>query len=282
MFRKHKPDRTRGNANQLATREAEQEDRGDFHLKKWYLDGADDQGNVYIGYQISLRWRNLQLHGYQHLWRTPQHGVKTRGGLTEQPAPVWEDQNRLIWQPDSLQASWDTVDDSIEETLYSTDHGEIRWQCTQPRADMSVHSPHFSFKAWGYTECIDMTIPVWKLPFKTLYWGRCHSKNHCLVWIEWSGATEQNVVWHNGRRSTGVVIEDGRISGPDFAVKLGEDIPLRQGPLISTVFKSFGNVTKLLPRATFLADEHKWYNRGQLETASSSEPAVTIYEEVFW
>jgi len=39
--------------------------RSDFFLKKWYLDAADDRGNVYIGYWASLRWRELRLHGYQ-------------------------------------------------------------------------------------------------------------------------------------------------------------------------------------------------------------------------
>ena len=254
----------------------------DFHLKKWYLDGADEQGNVYIGYQVYLRWRNLRLHGYQHVWRTPAHGIRTRAGLSQQPAPVWEGGNRLIWQPDSLQASWTTADGPLEETLFSSDDGDIRWRCTQPKAAMSLQSPQLTFAGWGYTECIDITLPVWRLPFNTLYWGRCHSEHHCLVWIVWSGATEQKILWHNGKRSADLVIEGGRISGPDVSLKPGENVTLRQGRLISTVFKSFGHITKLLPRAAFLADEHKWYNRGQIETASSSEPATTIYEEVFW
>jgi hypothetical protein len=27
-----------------------------FGLKKWYLDVADDRGNVYLGYWLQLKW----------------------------------------------------------------------------------------------------------------------------------------------------------------------------------------------------------------------------------
>ena len=254
----------------------------DFSLKKWYLDSADDQGNVYIGYLVSLQWRHLELHGYQHVWRTPSNGIHTQGGLTKQPLPVWENKHRLIWQPHQLTASWDSVADGIDETLCCTDQGEITWHCTQPKAKAQIHLPHLSFSGWGYTECIEMTIPVWELPFQKLYWGRCHSENHYLVWIKWDGSTTQQLMWHNGKRATDLTITATQISGSDWQLTLGENIPLRQGTLISTVFHPYHKVTRLLPEATFLAEEHKWYNLGQLESQTGSEPAVSIYEEVVW
>lgn len=254
----------------------------DFYLKKWYLDSADNQGNVYIGYLVSLKWRHLELHGFHHLWRTPSNGIQTQGGIAQQPLPAWENKNRLIWQPHSLTATWDSVADRIDETLLTTEQGEIKWQCTQPKAKAHIQLPQLSFTGWGYTECIDITIPVWELPFKNLYWGRCHSENHYLVWIQWDGSTKQHLIWHNGKRSTDFTITDTHVMGSDWQLKLGERIPLRQGKLISTVFQSYSKVTQLFPEATFLADEQKWYNLGQLESTTGSEPAVIIYEEVLW
>ena len=70
--------------------------------------------------------------------------------------------------------------------------------------------------------------------------------------------------------------------GSDWQLKLGEPITLRQGKLISTVFQPYSKVTQLFPEAMFLADEQKWYNLGQLESTTGSEPAVIIYEEVLW
>jgi len=89
-------------------------------------------------------------------------------------------------------------------------------------------------------------------------------------------------MWHNGKRTTDLTITDTHIRGSDCQLKLGENIPLRQGKLISTVFQAYSNVTQLFPEATFLADEQKWYNLGQLESPTGSEPAVIIYEEVVW
>ncbi len=254
----------------------------DFFLKKWYLDAADQQGNIYIGYHVELHWRYLELHGYQHVWHTPKDGTQSQSGLTKQPLPVWELKHRLIWQPHHLTAMWDSVADQIDETLYCTDQGEITWHCTQPKARARICLPHLTFSGWGYTECLEMTIPVWELPFDHLYWGRAHSENHYLVWIQWEGASSQQLVWHNGSRATDLMINATHIQGPDCQLILGENIPLRQGKLISTVFKPYHRVTKLLPEATFLADEHKWYNLGQLESTTGSESAVSIYEEVLW
>ena len=256
--------------------------RSDFSLKKWYLDAADDRGNVYIGYWISLRWRKLRLHGYQQLWRTPQSGVKTQGGLTKQPPPVWQRNNQLSWQPQNAQTTWDSATRGLGEILLSTAEGDIQWQCTQPKAKAHIRLPLLSFAGWGYTECIDITIPVWKLPFKTLYWGRCHTTNHYLVWIKWDGVAANSLIWHNGRRSTDWVMANHLIEGSDFRLTIANPIPLRQGRLISTVFSPFGKLTELFPKPAFLADEHKWYSQGRFDTQTTSEPATMIYEEVFW
>jgi hypothetical protein len=253
----------------------------DFLLKKWYVDAADDRGHVYIGYWVSLHWQKLTLYGYQHLWRTEKAGIQNQAGLTQQTPPLWLG-DHLDWQTEQVQARWDSVTDGMSETLLHTEQGEIKWLCLQPRAKATIHVPGASFRAWGYTECLEMTLPVWELPFKTLYWGRCHTDNQSVVWIKWGGSTEQNIVWYNNQRRNDLVMTDHLIRTADFQLLLGKNIPLREGKLISTIFKPFRDITHLFPKTTFLAEEHKWYNQGLLVMDHVSQPASTIYEEVLW
>jgi hypothetical protein len=70
--------------------------------------------------------------------------------------------------------------------------------------------------------------------------------------------------------------------GSDWQLALQETLPLRQGKLLSTVFKPYSSITRLFPEATFLADERKWYSLGRLESQTGSEPAILIHEEVLW
>lgn len=254
----------------------------DFKLVKWYLDAADNKGNVFIGYYASLHWKKITLHGYQLFYRSPEGGTKTWGDFSKQPTPVVKNNNQIVWQPKYLSASWESSENTIDEVLFSSECGYINWKCLQPKAKAKIQLPTYSFEGLGYTELIEITVPIWNLPFKTLYWGRALSKNHCLSWIKWDGEKEKSLIWHNGKRSNNLTITDDIIGGSDFKLKLRESISLRQGKLKSTVFKSFGKITKLLPRTTFLADEHKWYCQGILESNSGSEPAIIIYEKVLW
>lgn len=255
----------------------------DFSLKKWYLDAADQRGNLYIGYHLSLQWQKLVLHGYQHAWRTSKHPVlQTQGGFIQQPLPVWKNRHRLVWQPHHLDAAWDSLADGLEETLLTTDKGEILWRCMQPKAQASINLPGLSFAGWGYTECIEITLPVWELPFNRLSWGRSHSQNHYLVWIGWEGSTTQHLLWHNGKREVDWTMTNQKLVGANWQLHLDDALPLRQGKLLSTVLKPYSNITQLLPQTMFLADESKWYSVGLLESQTGTEPAVIIYEEVIW
>lgn len=254
----------------------------DFLFKKWYLDATDDKGNVFIGYWASLQWKKLILTGYQLFFHSIKDGIKTQGGITKQPSPIFIDNNHLVWRPKNLEASWESTKESLSEKLFFSKNGDIKWQCLQPNAKAKIISAENSFEGQGYTEFIEITLPVWQLPFKTLYWGRALSRNQSLIWIKWDGETKQNLVWLNGIRSNVLEISDQAISGTDFKLSLGANIPLRQGKLSSTVFKPFGKIITSLPKTTLIADEQKWLNRGFLETNSICEAVNIIYEKVLW
>jgi hypothetical protein len=247
------------------------------------MDVADIAGNVYIGYWASLKWKKIAIDGCHHLWRSEQKGIKTQTDIIKEVAPR-QTRNLLIWKTNRIQAIWDLAKNSapIKETLFTSDKGKIIWQCLQPKAYASIKSSNLSFSGLGYAECIDITLPVWDLPFNTLYWGRCHTDNHFLVWIKWSGQTNQNLVYFDNKRSQNFKIKKREIIGSGFLLKMQESFSLRQGEIASTVFRPFEKIVKIFPRKTFLANESKWYGRGILYTSSAKEPATIIYEKVTW
>jgi len=246
------------------------------------MDAADNRGNVYIGYWATLKWGRWKLNGWQNLWHTPGKGVVTQTGLTRQAPPSYDGMNRLVWKPDRLDGTWDSEDKPVEATLVDTGTGKIAWHCTQPKARATIKSSKLSFSGWGYTEYLEISIPIWKLPFKTLYWGRCHSDKHYIVWIKWEGKIKQNLVWFDGHYSQHLSMADNKITGTDFSLRLEENIPLRQGKIGPNILQSAGKITRLLPKTILSLDEYKWYNKGTLETSTGTEPAITIYEEVSW
>jgi len=254
----------------------------DFTLTKWYMDVVDEHQNAYIGYWVALTWRKLQLQGDHHLLRTARDGVTTHGGLSALPPPTCESDTQIRWRSDEYTGLWSAAADPIRATLFQSERGAIRWECLMPKARGEIDLPQLSIRGWGYLERLEMTLPVWDLPFNRLYWGRCHTANHYLVWIQWSGATSQSLAWHNGLCLSDLTITDRLIETSECRLTIDHRVPLRQGQLISTIFRPLGAVTKLLPRPAFMAHERKWLGHGTLHVEAGSEPATILYEEVTW
>lgn len=254
----------------------------DFLLKKWYLDIADEKGNVYIGYWACLKWGKLKIDGSHHLRRSDRKGIETQIELIKETPPKRAPKNQLIWQTNKLKASWRSGNKSIKEVLFSSPRGKIIWQCIQPKSFANIESSNLSFSGQGYAERIDITLPIWDLPFNTLYWGRCHTDNHYLVWIKWSGKTDQSLVYFDNNRSCDFKIKKNKIIGDGFCLAIRENFPLRQGKICSTIFGRFGKIIEFFPEKTFLAHESKWYGRGTLHMPAGEESATIIYEKVVW
>jgi len=254
-----------------------------FRLRKWYLDAADDHSNVYIGYWATLEWKSLALRFYQHLWHPATQSATSCAGFSRSPAPEHGADGKLQWNTPEAQSVWKApTSDAISETILQTDQGAIRWQCWQPKARAVIRSAPLSFTGWGYTECIDITIPVWKLPFHTLYWGRCHSDNHYMVWIKWDGPAEQSLLWHDGQRTAEFAPSDTRISAPAITMEIEASATLRSGPIGSTVFQALGKVASMFPASALQINEHKVYGQGKIISGGVCEPATAIYERVTW
>jgi hypothetical protein len=254
----------------------------DFALTKWYMDVVDEHQNVYIGYWLALTWRKLQLHGHRHLVRTTRDGVTDCGGWNALPAPVWDGATHVRWSHDDLSALWTAEADPIEATLFQSERGEIRWRCLMPKARGLIELPQLSVRGWGYVERLETTVPAWNLPFDHLYWGRCHTADHTLVWIRWSGETSQALAWHNGCGVADLAIADAEIRTSECRLTIEERVPLCDGRLLSRFFRPLDAIAGLLPRSALRAHERKWVGQGTLHVRDTSEPATILYEEVTW
>jgi hypothetical protein len=268
----------------------------EFALTKWYLDIVGDGLAAYVGYWVSLRWRGVTLCGQQHLLHTPHTGVTSYGGLGTPPPPVVKGAppTQVRWEPNDSTGVWNAVCNPIERTLYRSPQGDIDWHCLMPKAQGRVELPHLAIEGWGYVERLDITLPVWTLPFRRLLWGRAHSASHCLTWIAWSAtaaaepwaepghAQELQLALYDGAAATGLVVSEAEVRTDACRLVVGARLPLRQGNLLSTVFEPLEALTRLLPRAAFLADERKWVAEGCLESGGTVEPATLLYEEIVW
>jgi hypothetical protein len=254
---------------------------GDFWLHKWYLDATDGDGNVFIGYWAAARWNRLSLHFHQLLLQPAAGMLRSIGGFATQPEPAWRNEGLLEWCVPDMYAEWQASrSEAIAEKLLTNPAGEISWHCHQPRAQAHVEMPGFRIKGWGYVECIDITIPAWRLPLRTLYWGRCHSANHYLVWIKWEGSSHRSLLWHNGQRIEEFELSETGIQAAAVAFAVEQSRAVRQGAIGAHVFSLPGGSNLHIPKKALRIFEHKMYGSGQIVTKSSSEPASAIYETV--
>ena len=255
----------------------------DFSLRKWYLDAADERGRVFIGYWATTSWKGLSLHFFQHLWIAQGGQLRSFGSFASSPEPQWQEEGVLRWPLPGLRGEWHASRvQGLSEQLLADQQGGIRWVCHQPKAWAKVDGREGSLEGWGYTECIEISIPPWKLPIKTLYWGRCHSASHYLVWIKWEGPSHQSLLWHNGQRLEDFSVSDAGVKAVPAAFEIDESLTLRKGTIGRSVFRALGPLAWLVPSKTRRIHEHKLYGTGRIVTQSDSQPATAIFEKVEW
>ncbi len=254
-----------------------------FWLRKWYLDAADERGNVYIGYWAAVRWKKLSLHYYEHMWRTPEAGMASRSAFKLTTAPAWQSGTRLSWKTTEASAEWiSSCGAAINERLLETPHGCIDWHCCLPKARASIELPGLAFSGWGYAECLVMSVPAWELPLSRLYWGRAHSQDHYMVWIQGDGLTRSSLLWHDGQCDTRFDLSPRSVTAGAISLQVDNCWTLRKGPIRSTVFRPLGKLLAKVPARALLVDEHKLAGTGVIVADGESQPATAIYEEVRW
>jgi len=251
-----------------------------FHLSKWYLDCVTDAGEVSILYTGKLRWGAIRLN-YSSRLEAGKNAISERHSFraVQQPSVSGDS---LTWKckPLRLDCEWKSGSGELRETIFASADGDISWHCQIPGAVCRI-SEH---TGWGYAEHLEMTIPPWKLPIRTLRWGRFISCRESVVWIDCRGEFARTLVYRNGVPARVRSIGDGRIDFEDGSqLDLDRSLAIREGPLGLAPFSRAPGIRGSLPGRLLAITECKWRSRGRLlESHGPAAEGWAIHERVEW
>ena len=196
------------------------------------------------------------------------------------PARICETDQTVSWVGAGQTASWVRRDAELRATVFQSDEGSVDWRCAIPKGDASMNG----VRGLGYVERLRMTIAPWKLPIRTLRWGRYLTPNTTLIWIDWQGPFTTRIVFFNGGRVGAGPLDDGGLL-LDNGVRISFDraTVVRQGTLGSTVFAAVPGLHRIAPARMFRVEECKWKSRARLQAPEGpAEEGWCIHEVVNW
>lgn len=249
-------------------------------MSKWYLDCITNAGDISIIYTGVVNWGPVRLH-YSSLLVTTDQVVRTSHSVRPQSEPAI-DREILRWQSGALgvKGVWEPDTPEVHETIFASGAGTIEWHCLMPRARTRIHNR----SGLGYAERLDITIAPWKLPLRTLRWGRFATPSDWIVWIDWIGDFSRRLVYRNGLLTSTSLLEDCRIEFPDGAsLTMDDSLVLRQGPIGATALSVIPGVRSTFPARLLEVNECKWRSRARLgRPGSSTVEGWAIHERVEW
>lgn len=251
-----------------------------FELEKYYLDCVTPEGGVFLGYWGRARYRGVALE-----YASALADSGARYSLRRGQAPREQD-GALRWEAPALEVSgeWRAREQPVASTVYESAAGRIDWECRQPAADARVRlAGGREIAGLGYAERLRMTIPPWRLPLRTLRWGRFLTEGECWVWIDWQGPHVARFAFRNGGAIALDAVEDGGLRAAEAHLRFDRGRVLRSGELGATALAALRGVRRALPRGVFAIQEHKWLSRAVLtEPGRAPREGWAIHEVVQW
>jgi hypothetical protein len=251
-----------------------------FRLSKWYLDCVTDLGDASIAYTGTAHWGMVRLH-YSSLLESTGGRITARHSLREQDEPEIKETS-ICWRTKALdmEGEWRASSFSLRETIYSSEEGRIEWHCLMPQAETRFRDR----SGLGYAEHLTMTIPPWKLPIKTLLWGRFTSDSDSVVWIDWQGEFVRRIIYTNGKAVSVSKLEDHRIEFDDGSLLTMDcSLVMREGPLGTTALSAIPGIRRTFPARLLQVNECKWRSRARWQAAGRrAVEGWAIHERVNW
>jgi hypothetical protein len=251
-----------------------------FKLSKWYLDCVSERGETAIVYTGSAEWGKVGLH-YSSVLESLGTETAARHTLRKQAEPAL-DGKVVRWRSEPLGVAGEWVADAeaVRETVYACPEGSIEWECLMPRARAKVGT----VTGLGYAERLTMTVAPWRLPIRTLRWGRFLSDSDWLVWIDWTGVENRRVVYWNGRAVAASSIGDQAVEIAEGGrLVMDRRVVLREGRLGATALSAIPGIKQTFPARLLGVHERKWRSRSRLERADGSfVEGWAIHEVVEW
>jgi hypothetical protein len=255
-----------------------------WHLEKWYADAITPDGDVLVVLLAVVRVAGITI-GRVSADLSRADGSVVRGDAPASSVaggPGW-----LRFGPARIEGdilTWSTAGLSGElavrprapaatmrDLLVSAGRGALAWTVEVPDADVTgeLRWPGGSLpiSGRGYRDRVWTDIPPWRLPLRTLRWGRAVTASHATTWIDAETAAEPvRWRWDDGRESTDAPPAVGR--DRVLMAAAVADIPgLRLGLL-----RGFSRVLS--------RDLHQ--TRWAAPTSLGGEAGWAVHEEVRW
>ena len=252
-----------------------------FRLHKWYMDAVFGDGAAFIGYAARARICGVPLRHTSVLMAPPSGRAAER--VARAPCPVFHG-NVLQWKAPRLgvEGHWRGVGSCISRTLLESDEGTIQWRCCLPRADARVTIGEECLRGAGYAEELLMTIAPWRMPFRSLRWGRFFSPNHTVVWIDWRDGLERTWVFHNAAWDAGARVDDYFLQLSAGTLQIQRVAPLRDASIADTAFGRARFLKRLLPNGWSAARETKFLSPATLTCGTATEIGYALHEVCTW
>ena len=253
-----------------------------MRIEKWYLDSVTPKGAGMIGYAARIGAGPLSIHCVETLRWNPgdlaaQHRFALGGKLPRETA------EGVAWHCRTAEAEgrWRRRQAGLATvTLYEEPAGRIAWTCFCPAADSTVTVDGQSQVGSGYAERLTLTLPVARLPFRELRWGRFIAEMQNCLWIEWQGAKARRWCFHNGDPVDATAPDRHGFAWNGHRLRLDSGITLRSGCVLETAFGEAGPLRWLLPRAIRGIQETKWCSAGVLTDNQGREHTGWAIHEV--
>jgi hypothetical protein len=257
-----------------------------FELSKWYADCLTEDGDALIIYHAQLRWRTPTIHYSNLLIHEAGQPARSQFSLRKQPAPIHKE--GIEWKSPvwSAEGRWRETGHALREILFDSAAGSVEWNCVAPRSSAEVRiGEGKTYRGEGYVEHLRLTIPPWRLPIRQLRWGRFVNACDALVWIDWQGSYNRQVVYYNGSPVSARTISDREIVLGDGGAVLSLDTStiLREGALGATALSVLPNLERLFPARILGIRECKWLSRAILRRPGQADSVgMAIHEVVKW
>lgn len=263
-----------------------------FRLTKWYLDCVGEGGEAFIAYIAKAHFAGITLRYASTLVNRSGEPSVIRSSLRATPSPRLVD-TTLTWSGGSLGAvaTFASKAPPIRRVILDGNDGRVDWCCHMPLAQAEISlAGEAAIVGRGYVEELTLTVPPWRLPIDSLRWGRFLSKETSLIWIDWRGPHEKQVVLLN-HDELGPTTIDPLAVAPIPAVATGDGScqlvlqgprVLREGALGRTALSVLPAVETLLPARILFTDEKKWVAKGRLQWGSQTYEGWVIHEVVRW
>ena len=255
---------------------------GPFTLVKWYMDCVSDAGEAAIVYFGDLRWRGLHATLGSVLESGAEAKARTRTSLGRYR--ISHDGHELMVEHARLKVSgtWQAISSPVQRTVYEEGAGSIVWNCMQPGSRVRLSIGERELAGLGYAECLNLTLPSWRLPIRFLRWGRFVSGDHALAWVDWQGPYSTRFAVLDGRACGLISASESEVVTGEASLKIETGDSLRAGRLSSTILSGAPALKRLFPASLFNIREEKWKSRGTLACSGQTSQGWVIHEVVEW